>query len=264
MCESVDELGTDDGGCSDRWWQVAESTFPEDRGPSLNFLRSLAAAVTPQGPPNERKRIRVEFANGHRQRSANVEPFRDPAAKESDCDCSHNKLAFTDKEKIEGEVSAPCPTHGHFAPRGGGAVVDQRESVTKIPVQEHPDQVVNDREKRGRVKRAEPHGIRVKTMVRGDQCLPQAGNKGRTMPRDCRVRARVRAHGPEADCAPGDESTMFRVRYESQPRENNDDSTLITRRDAWGTATQGQVSREHAKLWGGVSSMDEMDNKAGS
>ena len=33
---------------------------------------------------------------------------------------------------------------------------DQRESVTKIPVQEHPDQVVNDREKRGRLKRAEP------------------------------------------------------------------------------------------------------------
>ena len=24
------------------------------------------------------------------------------------------------------------------------------------------------------------------------------------------------------------------------------------------------VEREHAKLWGGVSSMDEMDNKAGS
>jgi hypothetical protein len=47
--------------------------------------------------------------------------------------------------------------------------------VTKIPVQERPNQVVNDREKRGRVKRAEPHGIRVKTMVSGGQCLPQAG-----------------------------------------------------------------------------------------
>jgi hypothetical protein len=168
---------------------MAESTFPEDCRPSLNSRYSLAAAVTPEGPPDEGKRIRVEFANRHRQWSANVEPFRDPAAKKSDCDCRHNKLAFVDKEKIEGEVSAPCPTHGHFAPRAGGAVVDQWESVTKIPVQEHPNQVVNDREKRGRVKRAEPYGIRVKTMVSGGQCLPQAGNKGRTMPRDWGGRA---------------------------------------------------------------------------
>ena len=166
---------------------MAESTFPEGRGPSVNSLCSLAAAFTPGGPPDEGKRIRIEFANRHRQRSADVEPFRDPAAKKSDCDCSHNKLAFTDKEQIEGEVSTPCPTHGHFAPRGGGAVVDQWESVTKIPVQEHPNQVVNDREKCGRVKRAEPHWIRGKTMVSGDECLPQAGNKGRTIPRDCRV-----------------------------------------------------------------------------
>jgi hypothetical protein len=104
---------------------MAESTFPEDCGPSLNSLCSLAAAVTPEGPPDEGKRITIEFANRHRQRSANVQPFRDPAAKKSDCDCSYDKLAFTDKEKIEGEVSAPCPTHEHFAPRGGGGVVDQ-------------------------------------------------------------------------------------------------------------------------------------------
>ncbi len=91
------------------------------------------------------------------------------------CGRAYRTLAFMDKEKIEGEVSAPCPTHEHFAPRGGGAVVDQWESVTKIPVQEHPNQVVNDREKRTRVKRAEPHGIRVESMVSGGQCLPQAG-----------------------------------------------------------------------------------------
>ena len=148
----MDELGTDDGGCSDRWWHVAESTFPEDRGSSVNFSPQSRCGRHAAGSTERKKRVRVEFANRHRQRSANVEPFRDPAAKKSDCDCSHNKLAFTDKEKIEGEVvSAPCPTRGHFAPRGEGAVVDQRESVTKIPVQEHPDQVVNDREKRGRV-----------------------------------------------------------------------------------------------------------------
>jgi hypothetical protein len=104
-------LETDDDGCSDRCWQMAESAFPEDRGPSLNFLCSLAAAVTPEGPPHEGKRIRIEFANRHRQRSANVEPFRDPAATKSDCDCSHNKLAFTDKPKIEWELSVKCRQH---------------------------------------------------------------------------------------------------------------------------------------------------------
>jgi hypothetical protein len=40
---------------------MAESTFPEDCGPSLNSLCSLAEAVTPEGPPDEGKRIRIEF-----------------------------------------------------------------------------------------------------------------------------------------------------------------------------------------------------------
>jgi hypothetical protein len=39
---------------------MAESTFPEDCGPSLNSLCSLAAAVTAEGPPDEGKRIRIE------------------------------------------------------------------------------------------------------------------------------------------------------------------------------------------------------------
>jgi len=74
-------------------------------------------------------------------------------------------------------MPGPSSKRVDFGVRDGGVLVDQWGSVAKIRAEEEPSQVVNDREKRDCLKRAEPHRIRIQTTVSGDQGLPQAGNQ---------------------------------------------------------------------------------------
>ncbi len=82
----------EDRGAGDNW-QIAESTFFEDRWPSSNSLRDLAAFVAHGPPQNRRKRIGIELVYGHRETSSKIEWLADPVAEKSDRDGGDNYFA---------------------------------------------------------------------------------------------------------------------------------------------------------------------------
>ena len=117
-------------------------------------------------------------------------------------------------------MPGPSSKRVDFGVRGGGVLVDQWGSVTKIRAEKDPSQVVNDREKRGCRKRAEPDRIRIQTTVSGDHGLPQAGNQRRAMAhRLSQVGQRMRSASPEAGGAADNKSAMFRVCQQCQLSE---------------------------------------------
>ena len=81
---------------TDRRWQVAKSAFFENRWPFSNSLRDVSSAATPNRPPNQRERIRIEFADGHGQSNRKIKSFDDPVAEKSECDGRHDNLSMTD------------------------------------------------------------------------------------------------------------------------------------------------------------------------